>query len=74
MNNKEFIEEFKNISIKSVCKEQNINYFNIMSGRAGYDATDKVANALADKLTDLLNKKTEVFAVNFGAFEDKKSK
>lgn len=65
MNDKDFIKEFKKISVKSICNEQKVNYYNVMSGRAGYDATRKVAKAIADKLCSLLNERNEFMAVNF---------
>lgn len=64
MSDKEFIKQFKKITITSVCKETGVNYHNIMCGRAGYDATKKVANNIAEKLVDLLNKKDDFFAVD----------
>ncbi len=65
MNDKEFINEHKKITITSICKETGVNYHNIMCGRAGYDATKKVAKAIADKLCDLLNKRDEFMAIGF---------
>lgn len=71
MTDKEFINEYKKITITSICKETGTNYHNIMSGRAGYDATKKVATAIADKLCELLNKRDTFMVVDFG---DKNSK
>lgn len=65
MSDKEFINEYKKITITSICKETGVNYHNIMCGRAGYDATKKVAKAIADKLCDLLNKRDEFMAIDF---------
>ena len=65
MNDKDFIKEFKKISIKTICKEKNVNYYNIMCGRAGYEATRKVSKELATQLCDLLNKRKEFMAVDF---------
>ena len=65
MNDKDFIKEFKKISIKTICNEQKVNYYNIMCGRAGYEATKKVSKAIADKLCELLNKRDEFMAVDF---------
>jgi hypothetical protein len=66
MTDKEFISKFKEISITKVCEEANVNYHNIMSGRAGYEATSKVAKLIADKICDLLNARQEFMAVDFG--------
>lgn len=65
MTDKEFINKFKEISIAKICREQNVNYHNIMSGRAGYEATSKVSNAIATKICDLLNSRQEFMAVGF---------
>jgi hypothetical protein len=65
MTDKEFITKFKEISIKKICTEVNVNYHNIMSGRAGYEATSKVAKLIAIKLCDLLNARKEFIAVDF---------
>ena len=72
MNDKEFIKSFKEITIKSICKEQNVNYYNIMSGRAGYDATSKVAKLIATKICNLLNARHEFMAVDFEEENSKK--
>jgi len=69
MNDKDFIKEFKKISIKAICKEQDVNYYNIMCGRAGYNATKKVAQALANSLCDLLDKKEDFMSINFAGTE-----
>ena len=66
MTDKEFIKKFKEISIAKICRETNINYHNIMSGRAGYNATSIVAKSIADKICDLLNERKEFMAVDFG--------
>lgn len=66
MTDKEFITKFKEISITKVCEEANVNYHNIMSGRAGYEATAKVAKLIATKICDLLNARQEFMAVDFG--------
>ena len=66
MTDKEFITKFKEISITKVCEEANVNYHNIMSGRAGYEATSKVAKLIATKICELLNARKEFMAVDFG--------
>ena len=66
MTDKEFITKFKEISITKICEEANVNYHNIMSGRAGYEATSKVAKLIATKMCDLLNSRKEFMAVDFG--------
>ena len=71
MNDKEFIKEFKKISIKAICKEQKVNYYNIMCGRAGYDSTKKVSKAIANKLCDLLNQREEFMAIDFKNNDEK---
>jgi len=73
MTDKEFIKQFKKISLKEICNEENINYHNIMSGRAGYEATKKVSKAIADKMCELLNKREEFMAVDIGIY-DKETK
>ena len=69
MTDKEFIKKFKEISITKICEEANVNYHNIMSGRAGYEATAKVAKLIATKMCDLLNSHKEFMAVDFGESE-----
>ena len=71
MTDKEFINKFKEISIAKICRETSVNYHNIMSGRAGYEATSKVANAIAEKLCDLLNSHKEFMAIGFGEQDNK---
>lgn len=66
MTDKEFITKFKEISIIKICEEEQVNYHNIMSGRAGYVATAKVAKAIANKMCDLLNSHKEFMAIGFG--------
>ena len=65
MTDKEFINKFKEISIAKICRETNVNYHNIMSGRAGYKSTQKVAKLIADKMCELLNARNEFIAVDF---------
>ena len=65
MTDKEFIKKFKEISIAKICRETNVNYHNIMSGRAGYKATSIVAKSIADKICELLNSRNEFVAVDF---------
>ena len=57
MNDKNFIKEFKKISIKNICKQNDINYYNIIGGRAGYEATKKVVEILSNELQTLIDKK-----------------
>ena len=72
MTDKEFINEYKKITITSICNETGVNYHNIMCGRAGYEATKKVAKAIADKICDLLNKRNEFVAIDFDLEKEKK--
>ncbi len=74
MLDKDFIKNFKDISIAKICREENVNYHNIMSGRAGYDATHKVAKSIATKICDLLNSRKEFMAVDFGEENPKEKK
>lgn len=57
MTDKEFIKTFKKINLLKICKEANVNYCNIMSGRAGQKANHTVAELLKEKLTTLLEQK-----------------
>ena len=65
MSDKEFIQRFKEISIVKICEENKVNYHNIINGRAGFDATNKVANGLAAQLKELLDKKQEPISIEF---------
>lgn len=59
MNDKEFIQKFKKITIAEVCREIGANYYNVVAGRAGYYTTKKVVNAIQEKLTNLLDEKNQ---------------
>ena len=65
MTDKEFIKTFKKINLIEICKEVNVNYCNIMSGRAGYEPTHKVAEQIRNKLTELLGQKKDIEIVEF---------
>ena len=56
MNDKEFIEKFKEIkSIKQISNKCGVNYYNIISGTAGYERTKQVADELEKELKDFIN-------------------
>lgn len=57
MTDKEFINEFKNITLANICRKLNVNYYNIMSGRAGYETTKKVADEIEKQIKLLLENK-----------------
>lgn len=57
MNDREFIKQFQKITVSNVCKELDVNYYNISSCRAGIGSTKKVADTIEKKLVDLLNQR-----------------
>lgn len=59
MSDKEFIEKFRKITVAKVCRELEVNYYNVSGGRAGYDTTKKVAKTIQEKLNRLLREKNK---------------
>ena len=64
MNDKEFISEFKKLTIASICRDLKVNYHNIMAGRAGYETTKRVANAIEDKIYDILDQRKDFIDID----------
>ena len=57
MSDREFIKKFQKITLAEICRELEVNYFNISGGRAGYETTQKVVVTIQKKLEDLLKQK-----------------
>ena len=59
MSDKEFIKKFQKLTLTTICRELGVNYYNISTGRAGYDTTRKVVLTIQEKLSELLYEKFE---------------
>lgn len=59
MSDKEFIKQFQKLTLAEICRELEINYFNISGCRAGYASTKLVAETIQAKLESLLYKRHE---------------
>lgn len=59
MSDKEFIKQFQKLTLAEICRELEINYFNISGCRAGYASTKLVAETIQAKLESLLYKRYE---------------
>lgn len=60
MTDKEFIKLFHKITVRNVCQQVNSNYFNIISGTAGYSSTKKVVDEIVKQLNELLEKRNSI--------------
>lgn len=59
MSDKEFIKQFQKLTLAEICRELEINYFNISGCRAGYTSTKLVAETIQKKLEELLSLRYE---------------
>lgn len=50
MESKEFVKRFRKIKLKYICKNLNINYSNILNGRASEKCFDRLKNELDKKI------------------------
>ena len=59
MTDKEFVQKFKLITIRNVCRKTGVNYYNIIHGSSGYSATKIVVDEIIKEVMEIINQREE---------------
>lgn len=59
MESKDFINNYRKIKLKHICRKIKVNYSNILNGRASEKCFDKVKNELDKEIINLYRSSNE---------------